>query len=135
MADYVITSSNVQYSGTTVNGIAGEAIAAGDVVYKKAADQKIYKADANAAGAAPALGIAVNSAAVGQPVSYTAGGEVTLGAGVFTAAGQLVALSANAGKLCPVADLASGHRVQLLGWSTDTDKMKVNPVDTGVTLA
>jgi hypothetical protein len=136
MADYAITAANVQY-GSTATGtlVAGEALAAGDIIYRKASDGKAYKADANAAGADAALGMCVNSAAAGQPVSYVTSGEVEVGAAVFTGAGKPVILSGTAGKMADVGDAVAGWKLVLLGWSTGTSKLKLNIVQTGITLA
>lgn len=125
--DLTITASDVlEGSGAGVgNGIAGATIAAGEVVYEDAADSaKLKLADANTSSATAAVkGIAINSAAAGQRVSYVKSGPTTLGA-VLTV-GKVYVLSATAGKIAPVADLASGWRTSILGVAKSTTSLDV----------
>ena len=53
MADLTITAANVAPGAGAVKdtGTAGEALTAGQLVYKKSADGKWYKADCNSATA------------------------------------------------------------------------------------
>jgi predicted transcriptional regulator len=134
MADLVVTAASV-LPGTapTFNGIAGEAITAGQAVYKKAADGKLWKAqcDGNAEEATP-VGIALNGAAVGQPVTY-AGTGGTINIGATTAKTTTYMLSAAAGGICPQADLVSTNKVVELGYASDTaGTFIVHIVPTGV---
>lgn len=93
------------------SGIAGEAISAGQPLYIKATDSKLYRADANVTTAeAACVGIAVNSAAAGQFVHYwgfTHGQEINLGATLTV--GQIYLVSFNVGAIMPVSDYATGH--------------------------
>lgn len=112
MADYASTPSAVVASGTSV---PAEAIAAVDLepgtpIYLDATSGNQAKpTSANASLATAAIaGITINKAYAGQPVKYaTDDADFTHGlTGVTT--GQLIILSATAGKLAPAADLASG---------------------------
>lgn len=142
MADLTITAASVKMtngaggSGTTPlpsTGTAGEAIAAGDSVYRKSSDLKMWKADANlSAEGAGAIGIALNAAGVDQPVTFFAeqGGDINLGATLV--AGETYIVSVNAGKICPVGDLASGSWLTYLGYATSTSNLRLNIKATGV---
>jgi hypothetical protein len=86
--------------------LAGEAVTAGDAVYRRTSDNAILKTDANAAASALFFGIAMNSAASGQPVAVQTSGPVNIGGGV--AAQTVLVVSPTAGKLMPAEDLAAG---------------------------
>ena len=117
MADLSITASAVLpgANAALAAGTAGASIAAGDVVYLASATKKWMLADADGvtAEARKAVGIALNSAALNQPIDIVTGGDVTLGS-VLTA-GQGIYLSDEPGKMCPLADLTTGDYVCLLG--------------------
>ena len=108
MSDLSITASAVQpgAGSTVIHGTAGEAIAAGQAVYK----------DANAATAA-AEGIAANSAADEQPLAIVKRGPLVTGA--TTVKGTVYVLSDNAGGICPAADLSSGSYTTILAVAAD----------------
>lgn len=132
MATYTVTPANVAYADQNVpNGIAGEALSAGDWLYR-GADRKLYKAQCDGpAEQAAVVGLAVNSAAAGQPVAFAAGGEVTVGA-LFTGGGKVLALSTTAGKACDAADLVTLDHCTFLGWTTAADKLFINIAKTGL---
>lgn len=132
MADYTITPSAVLTTATLSGGTAGEAIDAGEAVYLKSSDGKLYLGQADGTEAeATVKGIAVNSAeAAGQPVSYLPSGELTVDAATFTV-GALVFLSETAGKLCPESDLTSDSYKSLIGYATAANKLQVSLLNTG----
>lgn len=112
MADLAITAANVLKSATAsqADAVAGEEMDAGTPIYLDASDgNKAKKADANASAAAAAcVGITVNKAFTGQPIRYlTSDDDFTHGL-TGVAAGDVLILSATAGRIAPVADLASG---------------------------
>jgi hypothetical protein len=117
MADYTQTASAVlaSASATITSHTAGAAIAAGEPCYLDTADldslsrPKAKLADANAsATTATVHGLALNTASAGQPVSIVReDADFTHGLTGATI-GDIVILSANAGKLAPAADLAGG---------------------------
>lgn len=115
MADLAITDTAVIPSGAEQKLKAGEAITAGMPIYKKTADSKAYKADANVTVAeADVIGVATNNAAPGQTVNYLqTGNDLTMNA-VLTP-GAIYILSATAGKICPTADLVTGMFVTAIG--------------------
>jgi hypothetical protein len=121
MADLTITAANVVAgAGATRNtGTAGETITAGQVVYLKAADAKLWLAQADGTAAeAEAVGIALHGALANQPLNYLASGALTIGA--TTAVGAVYVVSATAGGVAPYADLVATNRVTLLGYGTGT---------------
>lgn len=132
MANLTITASAVipSASATLQTGFSGVAIAAGEVIYKDTGDSnKLKLADANDASAIvrTVAGIAVNSAAAGQPVTYASEDpDLTLGAMLFEA-GDAFILSATPGKIAPVADLATGMYPTFLGFANSDGKINFKP--------
>lgn len=134
--DLVVTSANVRASnngGASIvfSGTAGAAIAAGDVIYRDATDNVMKLSDANAAAPANTVsGIALNSAATGQPVAYaTLDPDFTPGAAVT--AGEVYVLSATPGKIAPVTDLASGYTAIVIGVGKAGNKLNFQPLAGG----
>ena len=128
MTDITITPANV-VSGSNASiasGTAGEAITAGDVVYLASATKKFMLEDADSvtAEARKAIGIALNGASLNQPVDVLTGGDITLGA-VLTP-GQAAYLSDEPGKMCPLADLATGDYVCMLGLAKSSSILTVD---------
>jgi hypothetical protein len=75
MADLTITAASV-VAGTNANverGSFGEAVTAGQAVYKSSTTQKYMKADSNSVTveARDALGIALNGGALDQPAEVS----------------------------------------------------------------
>lgn len=127
MTDIVITAANVM-AGTgsnAIGGAAGETVTAGKAVYRAAATGLFMLADSNSATAearAP-LGIALNGASAGQPLSVLTSGPVTIGATLT--AGVAYYLSDTPGGICPVADIGTGEYVVFLGLATSTSVLSV----------
>ena len=136
MADISITAANVVKGSNAVvePGTAGATITAGQVVYKDAADGKYKLADADSATAAAKAprGIALNGASDGQPLSIIRSGDVTIGATLTP--GTAYYLSPVAGGIAPLADVASGDDVVLLGLAESASVLAVDIQITGVTL-
>ncbi|MGF7161281.1 hypothetical protein FHS85_002916 [Rhodoligotrophos appendicifer] len=128
MADLTITAANVvPGAGSVIEaGTAGETLAAGKAVYKAAATRKWMLADSNSATAEArrATGIALNGAALNQPVSVLKGGDITIGATLT--AGTDYYLSDTPGGICPRADVGSGEYVCLLGLAKTTAVLTVD---------
>lgn len=135
MADLAITAANVQPgSGIKTKTVtAGEAIAAGKAV-AYAADGGGMLADSDSATALirSPKGIALNSAAAGQPVTVCERGNVVLGA-VLTA-GVAYYLSNTPGGICPVADVGTGEYATVLGLAISTTTLQVGIQESGVAL-
>jgi hypothetical protein len=138
VADIVITAANVVAgaSAQTKTGIAGAAIAAGDIVYLDSTTTgKWQLADSDAAtaearGQTSNIGVALNSAALNQPVIVQVSGPVTVGA-VLTA-GTAYYLSDTPGKLCPVADDVAGDYYTLIGLAASTSVLNIDVQYSGV---
>jgi hypothetical protein len=117
---------------TIYHGAAGGTITPGDAVWQDV-DGTIKRADNTTTGGNPAkvMGIALNGAAINQVVSVLMLGNLdcdglTKGTAYF--------LSANAGKICPFADLTAGKYVTFIGIALSATQLKVDPVVSGVTL-
>lgn len=136
MADLSITAANVvaAASATKESGIAGATITAGQVVYKDTATNtyKLCDGDSVTAAVRKPLGIALNGASSGQPLVIAKSGPVTIGATLT--AGTAYYLGDDPGGICPVADVASGDDVVLMGIATSTSVLGVNIIISGVTL-
>lgn len=131
MADITVTPANVtKTDGSTTDGVAGEAINAGQVVYlDTAVTPNVYKlaqADGTAIQAG-AAGIALNTAALNQPVRVQTSGTINPGGTV--AIGQVYAVSAAFGGIAPYADLVSTNRVCLLGVGMTASTLKLSIFD------
>ena len=135
MADLSVTAASVLASGQaqTDRGVAGAAITAGQLVYKEAATGlfKLTDCDSATAEVRNIYGIALNGAAIGQPVvvaqsdpDFTAGATLTKGSRYYA--------SGTAGGIAPEADLASLDHVALLGVASSTSKLVLRPWNTGV---
>lgn len=137
MADLSITAANVVKGTGAVpdaSKVAGETVTAGQTVYLKASDNRWWKSQADATSTeAAASGIALNGASAGQPLVVQTAGEITIGATV--AVGGVYVVSATAGGIAPVADLASTNYLTVIGYGKTTAiiVMDVNP--TGIQVA
>lgn len=134
MAALSITAAQVTApsNSPTATGIAHTAITAGEVVFLDAANNnKVNLAtNANAAGS-KAVGIALNNAAAGQPVTYVrAGGRINVTGATFTV-GTPYFLDAG-GDIIPLADLANPDYVTFIGIGITTTSMLFDPVVSGV---
>jgi surface antigen len=127
MANLSITPASVAtVLGSQVSKVAGVAIAAGEAIYLDSTTSTMKLADADALLTAEAVGIAVNSAASGQPVTYQPAGTITIGATVVP--GTAYYVSSTAGSICLESDLASGDYVTLLGIATTTAIISISIV-------
>lgn len=136
MSDLSVTAASVVPSAdadTTV-GTAGEAITAGQQVYKSSSTGKWMKADNNSgtAEARVATGTALTGSSLNQPIVVQRGGSLTIGATLT--AGVQYYLSGTAGGLCPVADLTTGMYPESVGIATSTTVLALNYKASGVAL-
>jgi hypothetical protein len=135
MADITITAANVlaQAGAQLQSGFALATVTAGQVVYRDAATQQFGLADNNGAAATRVpVGIALNGAAAGQPLTILTFGSIAIG-GTMTA-GVAYYLGDAPGGICPVADLTSGETATLIGIATSTSILRVDINPSGVTL-
>lgn len=131
MVDLVITAASV-LPGTDTEGaqfeagIAGASITAGQPVYLDSTTNTYKLADNNDTSAALSVvrGIALHAAATGQPLKIQTRGPITIGATV--ASGSVYVLSATAGGIAPVADLATGNRCTILGVGLNGSTTRIN---------
>lgn len=140
MADLTVTAASV-LAGTNaeiVRGTAGATITAGQAVYLDTASTGEWLlADSDSAtviarGSAK-FGIALNGASDGQPLAIQTGGDITIGATVV--AGTAYYLSDTPGGICPIADLATGDYITLIGIATSTAVIKIDPLYSGAVAA
>jgi hypothetical protein len=120
MANLTITAANViKGSGAvTTTGTAGETITAGQALYLKDADARLWLAQCDGtAEEAEFEGIALHAALAGQPVTYQTGGTMNIGA---TTVKGIYALSATPGGIAPLADLIATNRIVYVGYATTT---------------
>lgn len=135
MAALTITTTAVIPStgATFLEATAGEAITLGDVIYQKASDSKFYKADVDlSAEAATVIGIAVATVNIGGRALIQTGGLLAFGA--ILTKGLVYVAGATAGKINPVADLASGWYTSILGVAYDASTLKIGIFNSGVTV-
>jgi len=125
MADMVVTAADVlKYSGArTETGTAGETITAGMAVYKLAADSEYYKADDTSAVKAACVGIALNNAGNGQPLTILKSGDIDPGATVVV--GTVYGVTDTAGGIGDVAERLSGDYVTVIGIGITASKLQV----------
>lgn len=121
MAALTFTAASVLLTGGRQDvGIAGGTVARGNVVRKNTSNQYVVAANDSLANSA-AIGIALNDAASGQPVSVAAisAGGVIAGVASNCAAGKVLVLG-TAGAILPVDDIAGGEFVYVVGVGVTT---------------
>ena len=131
------TPDDTVYSGITASFVAGEALEDGEVVYLKAADTRVWKAVASAAGTSRAIGMVVAD-------QLSAGGAVTvLLQGFLHAATNFPTWTIGGALYTPEAEYNNGDHtvnvpeqaapdsdgdfVQILGWASDANTVYFNP--------
>jgi hypothetical protein len=133
MADLVITAANVVADSVSKQEYtAGATITAGQAVYIDTASDNVVKLAQSDGTALEATvkGVALNSASSGQPVLIAVSGDLDIGATVAIATVYVV--SATAGGICPVADLATSDYLSIIGVGTAADNLKINILNSGV---
>jgi hypothetical protein len=128
MVDISITPNNVLAGSNAQvdrSGVAGETIAAGKAVYKSLTTGKWMLADSNSVTveARQALGVALNGAALDQPLAVQKGGDIAIGGTLV--AGSAYYVSDTAGGICPVADVGAGEAVCQLGLAKSTSVLGI----------
>lgn len=135
MTDISVTAASVVRGSNAIteDGIAGETITAGQMVYRDSSTGKYMKADADAATAAARnpRGIALNGASDGQPLQIQTKGDVTLNA-VLTAGTSYYLSGATAGGIAPLADVGSGEYYVLIGLAKSTTVLALSLNYSGV---
>lgn len=135
MADLSITAGSVVADDGAVSKqeyVAGATITAGQAVYVDTANSNVLKlaqADGTALEAT-VKGIALNGASTGQPCVIAVSGNLDLGATLTV--GTAYILSATAGAIAPISDLASSSYLSIIGVATATDNLYMNVFNSGV---
>jgi hypothetical protein len=134
MTDLAITAASVVAGSNATRdiGTAGATITAGQAVYLDSATNKWLLSDNNGTGTRQVKGIALNGAALNQPLSVLKSGDITIGATLTP--GVAYYLSSTPGGICPVADLATGMDPVLIGMAKSATVLSVEVLDSGVTL-
>jgi hypothetical protein len=121
MADISVTAANVVQVGTGNIGqqglLAAATITAGEPLYINSSTNALALAGNGLTTPGFIVsGIALANAAAGQPVVFGVSG-IRLTISTSLVVGAPYFLSNNAGKICPVGDLATGYNVVLLGFA------------------
>lgn len=136
MADLSITAASVVAGAgaSTKSALAGEAITAGQAIYLASTTKKWMRADNNSATAEArrATAIALNGAALNQPLAALTSGDITIGATLTP--GTAYYLGDAPGAICPVADLTTGEYVCLIGLTKSATVLAVSIQYPGVAL-
>ncbi len=136
MADLSVTASAVVPTTNAViaQGTAGATITQGQAVYADPSDSyKIKPAAHTSATTASVVGIALNGASAGQPVSYAVSGDVTFNS-IFTAA-TVYTLGGAAGAIAPSADLDASSNTRygtVVGIATSGTNLRLGIVASDV---
>lgn len=137
MVDLVITPANVVAGSNAqrASGTAGVAISAGQLIYKDTLTKKYLQCDNNATdvNARKPEGIALNNAALNQPVDLLTSGDITIGATVVAGTDYFLSTAATGG-ICPRADVTTGMNVCLIGLAKSTTVIAVDIQNPGVLL-
>jgi hypothetical protein len=130
MADVSITAASVVKSagGKVKVGTAGATITAGQPLYADSSDSgKLKLAKCTSVAESDVVGIALHGASSGQPVSYLEQDDDFVAGGTLTV-GQTYVLSATAGGIAPIADLASTNYVTILGVAKTASVLKLRTI-------
>lgn len=135
MTDISITAANIlkAASDPSKNGIAGEAITAGEPLYKDATDSDRLKlCDSSGLATAACVGIALHGADTGQPITYMTSGVMTLNAVAIV--GEIYCVSTTAGGIAPEEDVTTGLFRTVLGTGITSTTIKVNISVSGIAI-
>lgn len=121
MAALTVTATSVVHvSGSVTQEVIGETITAGQCVYRKAADNRMWKAQSDGTAAeAAAVGIALTGGAAGQPC-LVAGSGAAINIGATTEKVHYF-VHTTAGGVGLQGDISSGNYITRLGYSLTTD--------------
>ncbi|MCG3206274.1 MAG: hypothetical protein KCHDKBKB_03008 [Elusimicrobia bacterium] len=140
-ADVTVTAGNVVAGANakTVPGLAGATITAGQIVYydSSASSWKLADADLSAAasGSGGSIGLALNGASSGQPITVLLEDDDLTPGGTLTMTAPIYVLSGTAGGIAPIADLAAADYPVFLGIAKSANKMIFRPVRGPVVVA
>ncbi len=131
MTDITIGSFTLQADSVHRWGIAAAALAPGDSIFITATgtidlaekDQTIVEAACR--------GVAISTAAIGQPVSYLIGGSVRMGGGTVVA-GIVYCVGNAPGGIAPQVDVIATEFLTVIGIAVDTAELKLGILQSGV---
>lgn len=136
MADIAVTATGVVKGSdaVTTTKIALAAVTAGQVVYLSSTNQVApHDANSGVAEVRVAYGIALNGAAIGQPVVVQTAGDITMGATLGI--GIVYLASPTPGGIMPSADAAIGDMINIIGVGKTAAVMKMTLNATGIVKA
>lgn len=118
MAALTVTAASVtQGSASQRSGILGETCTAGQAVYLKSSDQRLWLAQSDGTAAeAAAVGILLTGGSAGQLAIYAESGPMIIGA---TTAKVHYFVHTTAGGVGLAGDIGSGNYITRLGYATD----------------
>ncbi len=130
MADLVITPAQVKL-GAGKHKIRKSVVVANDVDAGEMATIDGSTADLSDVGGVPGslTGMALNTAAQGQPVDICEEGEVIVGAAASIGVGVAYFGSPNNGKLAPEADVISPNVKSFAGIGLASDRILLGPLN------
>lgn len=133
MADLSLTATSVvKYDGASVrNGVAGEAITAGQALYVNTAG-RLMRADCATAAKANIVGVALNGGAVNQPIQYIVAGGLNPGATVTV--GTIYGVTDTPGGIGPISDRGSSDFVTIIGVAVTSTRINVDIARSGVAI-
>jgi len=129
---------DAEYAGLVVTGrLYGETVAKYELVYMDGATGRWLKADADAGGKFPAVGMAVTAGNNGDAATVLVRGTVRNDAWSWSAAGVSLYLSTVAGGMTETAPVVSGQCVHHIGRTlvATTDVVLFNPSSLWIELA
>ena len=120
-----VTGGTVAFDSQIITGTAGEAIAAGDLVYFKTSDQEWYQTDADTAATVNGvqLGIAQGSGTDGAGI--TGGVQIS---GTYTTTGLTAGSAYYAGNTAGAYTTSAGTTNRVIGVALSTTKLLMIPV-------
>lgn len=135
MADLSITPATVKTSSTNpqlkIAGISGAAFDAGDTLYKDTSN-KLQKGDVNASGKKEIIGIALCSCPGADQPCFYCKLDSAFNPGATTVVGTVYVGSATPGKICPIADAASGDDLVYIGTGAAGNLLDLDVDATGI---
>jgi len=136
MVDISQTPANVVKgsNASVIQVTAGVTVLAGEVVYRDSTDSDEYKlAIDTSAAAAAAIGIALNRADDGQPLTVQTSGDIDVGGTVKL--GKVYCVSSTAGAIAEVDDTSTSDWVTVLGTGESSSVLPLNIRASGVQAA
>lgn len=130
MADLVIVAANVregvQPTRISQSTLAGETIDAGKFAYFDVPTSRLKLAVNTSPATSKVRGMALNSAAIGQPVDLIEDGEVQIGTGAVSVA---YFLSDTPGVAAPEVDILTGEQKVFVGIGAASGRLRLRPLD------